>query len=167
MEVHKHYNEIYEIKNFLSDEIINKMLSYIDLDGEDGWISSHPGNVMNYVEGPNQDNFKSLTDKIEGDMLSFFTNITRCEKLYNIRRLKTNEFMHAHSDLGPNNDDQNLLFGIVMYLNDDFEGGELNYVDLNIKIKPTKGSLVIHKSTYVHEVLKVISGKRYCITSFI
>jgi len=171
MKIRKHYKEIYEVENFLDDSIIEKLLSYVDLDGEDGWITHNIGSTMHSgfattVYSANKTNME-LANSINEKMLSFFNNIDRYIPMLDVRRLKSNEFMPPHDDLGPNNEDKNLLFGVVLYLNDNFEGGELNYVDLGIKIKPVKGSLIIHKSTYKHEVLEVTSGKRYCITSFI
>jgi len=58
--------------------------------------------------------------------------------------------------------------GIVLYLNDDYEGGELYYPDLKLAIKPEAGSLVIHPGTveYAHGVAPVTSGMRYATTAF-
>jgi len=163
MKIRKHYKEIYEVENFLDDSIIEELLSYVDLDGEDGWIVSHPGSTEHYGNRMNVE----LVNSIDKKMLLFFNDIDKYSQMYVVRRLKSNEFMFPHCDRGPNGKDKNLLFGVVVYLNENFKGGELNYVDLGIKIKPVKGSLIIHKSTYKHEVLKVTSGKRYCLTSFI
>jgi predicted 2-oxoglutarate/Fe(II)-dependent dioxygenase YbiX len=59
------------------------------------------------------------------------------------------------------------VFGIAIYLNEDFEGGELNYPDLNISIKPKKASILIHDAKLLHQVLPVAYGSRYSITTFV
>jgi hypothetical protein len=58
---------------------------------------------------------------------------------------------------------KNNAFGFVVYLND-FEGGEIEYVNQNIKYKPIKGDLLIHGAheTCKHQVNEVLSEKRYC-----
>jgi Rps23 Pro-64 3,4-dihydroxylase Tpa1-like proline 4-hydroxylase len=48
----------------------------------------------------------------------------------------------------------------VIYLNEDFDGGYLNFVNKNITIDPKKCSLVIFDSTELHEITKVLSGIR-------
>lgn len=47
------------------------------------------------------------------------------------------------------------------------KGGGLHYPELNLKIKPEQGMLVYHLGNQKHEVLKVVSGDRYTLTSFI
>jgi hypothetical protein len=64
-------------------------------------------------------------------------------------------------------DDSDL--SIVTYLNDDFMGGEFEYINKNgsnIKINPTKGQSLIMDGKTLHRVLPVISGERYSLISF-
>jgi hypothetical protein len=58
--------------------------------------------------------------------------------------------------------------GLVLYLNEDYLGGEIYYSKLGIVIKPEAGSLVIHPGTieYSHGVIPVVSGTRYATTAF-
>jgi hypothetical protein len=51
----------------------------------------------------------------------------------------------------------------VYYINDDYTGGEINFPDHNLKIKPKPNSLIIFpgNENYLHEVLKIIEGDRY------
>ena len=61
-------------------------------------------------------------------------------------------------------------YGAVIYLNDNYTGGELSYLKLNISIKPEAGSFMIFKTgpKYLHEV-KTVTGNisRYCLPGFI
>ena len=60
------------------------------------------------------------------------------------------------------------LNGAIIYLNSDFEGGELYYPNLDIVVKPEPGLLAIHPGTlkYLHGVKPVIGNTRYTLTSF-
>jgi len=71
------------------------------------------------------------------------------------------------SAMGPHCDsydgDTDLAFSMITYINDEYEGGEINFPNHNILLKPAPGSLVIFPSQepYLHEVKEVISGERY------
>jgi predicted 2-oxoglutarate/Fe(II)-dependent dioxygenase YbiX len=54
---------------------------------------------------------------------------------------------------------------IVMYLNDDYEGGDFVFPDLKIRIRPEPGMIVCFPSNhhYKHGVEPVTKGKRYSI----
>jgi len=56
-------------------------------------------------------------------------------------------------------------YGLVIYLNEDFEGGQINYIKKNITYKPKKRSLVCHIGTndYEHQVLPITKGTRKSI----
>jgi hypothetical protein len=51
-------------------------------------------------------------------------------------------------------------YGMVIYLNDDFEGGELYYPEYDILYKPQAGALVIHDAEAIHGVRATLSGER-------
>ena len=54
---------------------------------------------------------------------------------------------------------------IVMYLNDDFEGGDFIFPDLKVRVRPEPGMMVCFPSNhhYRHGVEPVTKGKRYSI----
>lgn len=51
----------------------------------------------------------------------------------------------------------------VYYINDDYLGGEINFPEHNLKIKPKANSLILFpgNENYIHEVLEIIDGDRY------
>jgi len=65
-------------------------------------------------------------------------------------------------------DDTKQVLSIVLYLNDDYTGGELYFKNQDIKIKPEAGSLIAFPSTdpYFHESLTVTSGIKYISPGF-
>jgi hypothetical protein len=72
-----------------------------------------------------------------------------------------------HSDT-LNGQDFRIGAGLV-YLNDDFDGGELEFEHFNIKIKPPKNSLIIFPSNwpYSHRSNPIINGKKYALRCFL
>ena len=55
-------------------------------------------------------------------------------------------------------------YSYVIFLNDNFEGGELIFE--NIRIKPKKGQMVYFSREEKHYVDNVICGNRYTLVSF-
>jgi hypothetical protein len=51
-------------------------------------------------------------------------------------------------------------YGLVVYLSDNFEGGELYYPEYDVLYKPNAGDLVIHDAETIHCVRGVKSGRR-------
>lgn len=56
----------------------------------------------------------------------------------------------------------------IMYLNDDYEGGELEFVHHGVKIKPKAGSLYLFPANYAytHIAHPVTSGTKYAMVTF-
>lgn len=57
---------------------------------------------------------------------------------------------------------------LIYYANDAYEGGELEFDQFKLKIKPSKGQLVLFPSSYVysHTVHPVTSGIRYSLVQW-
>jgi hypothetical protein len=75
-----------------------------------------------------------------------------------------------NADMGPhvdfNDENDYLAYTIVVYLNDNYEGGELYFNEFDIKVKPKAGSVMMYPSfkPYVHESLTVTKGRKMLIT---
>jgi hypothetical protein len=81
-------------------------------------------------------------------------------------------FNRAHE---PKVFDVDRIASMVVYLNDDFEGGETHFTKLNIKVKPKAGMALFFKYNYndpisnrntFHAGIPVSSGTKYIITAF-
>lgn len=81
-----------------------------------------------------------------------------------INKYDEGAFMGSHVDF--NEDNYYLAYTIVVYLNDDYEGGELYFNELDITIKPEAGSIIMYPSSapYSHQSLKVLKGRKMLIT---
>jgi len=151
---------IYKIENFLSQEEIDVLLSSIE---GDGFAESHPGNVTKDLNSESLE----IMPLIGQRLMSYFDKAHSHIEIRKIMRLQKGQAMPIHSDGGYPDNEMSIVFGIAIYLNDNFGGGELYYPNLDIKIKPEKGSLVLHDAKLLHGVLPVTSGTRYAITTFI
>jgi len=60
------------------------------------------------------------------------------------------------------------VISLSMFLNDDFEGGELEFKEFNIKIKPVAGEIVVFSSgfPYMHQVHPTSKGTRYAVVKW-
>ena len=65
-------------------------------------------------------------------------------------------------DGGPNNSPHR-NYTTIIYLNDDYEGGNTYFPSLGVRVAPKAGSLVVFGAgyEYVHGVTMVTRGKRY------
>lgn len=71
--------------------------------------------------------------------------------------------MGPHTDAGPI-----AHLSAVLYLNDDYDGGELAFPNHDIVVKPSAGSIIMFPSVepYVHDPRNVVSGEKYIAPSF-
>lgn len=80
-----------------------------------------------------------------------------------IRYLK-HSFFKRHSD---NTLNENQMYSVFYYLNDDYEGGELYFPNFELTISPESNSVIVFPSEYIHQVNEIINGERYVIGMFI
>ena len=70
--------------------------------------------------------------------------------------------MRPHSDYGGQNEFPNRDYASIIYLNDDYEGGDLVIPKIKFVNKPKKGQLVTFAGgKLLHGVTKITKGKRY------
>ena len=67
---------------------------------------------------------------------------------------------------GTPNHTPNRKAGLVIYLNQDFSGGELVFPDCGVEITPKTGLAVWMPGDVSHEVKSVFNGTRYAITAW-
>jgi hypothetical protein len=85
---------------------------------------------------------------------------------YNVLKYSGGQQYHAHYD-GDTITGRSI--SAILYLNSDFEGGEVEFVNFNIKIKPQPGMLLVFPSNYAytHIAHPVTSGTKYAIVTWI
>jgi len=68
--------------------------------------------------------------------------------------------MNAHQDI---TDDRFDSFIAQLYINDDYDGGELTFPESSYNYKPKAGDMAYYKMNAMHGVLAISSGLRYTI----
>jgi hypothetical protein len=115
----------------------------------------------------NQPELKEFYDEVTtvSDMAvrdhSLKYNITmNYREAVNFVKYGKDEHFDVHSDHG---DQYTCTVSSVMYLNDDYEGGELYFKNFDYKYKPCAGDIVISPANYIyaHASLPVKSGIKY------
>jgi len=88
---------------------------------------------------------------------------------YNIRRYRpdtTGSSMGEHIDRNKENPSNTMDWSALAYLNDDYKGGEIFFTDLNLKIKPSAGSILFFPCETKHLALPVKNAHKYYIFLF-
>lgn len=184
------YENIFLIKNFITDQELDDLLSLAEsIDWKSAAESELPGhNIENmssaeadayidhsqdvpswankaaFIEDDNEV-LRKIEKRIEGIIpKTYFVN-----KFENINRYYEGSYMAKHQD---NQHDTKgslkIKYSSVLYLSESDFGGEIFFDELDIKISPPAKSLIIFDSTYSHSVLKVSGNKtRYSLPSYI
>ena len=85
---------------------------------------------------------------------------------YSLLKYSSNQEYKKHYDGGTR---IKRAISAIAYLNDDYEGGELEFPNFNVKIKPEAGMLILFPSNfaYAHIARPVTSGTKYALVTWI
>jgi Rps23 Pro-64 3,4-dihydroxylase Tpa1-like proline 4-hydroxylase len=85
---------------------------------------------------------------------------------YNVLKYSGGQEYQAHYDGGPST---KRYMSPILYLNDDYEGGEIEFVNFGLKIKPKANTLMIFPANYAytHIAHPVTKGTKYAIVTWI
>ena len=91
-------------------------------------------------------------------------NIKSREHTMHLLKYDASGHLPAHQDQGISS----RVLSVLLYLNDDYEGGEIEFRHSNLKFKPKAGSVLFFPSNflYVHEVYPVTKGPRYALPNW-
>jgi Rps23 Pro-64 3,4-dihydroxylase Tpa1-like proline 4-hydroxylase len=121
---------------------------------------------------PNLPNFDKLHDihkKVEDRLdfcLSHYQSIWHLnmeyKEAFNFVKYEPGKYFKIHGDHGPF---YTCTVSAVVYLNDDYEGGEIEFIRQDLKIKPSVGDIILFPSNYVYEhaSCEVFSGTKYSV----
>jgi hypothetical protein len=165
-------DHIYIIDNFLSaDELLELDKIIVDQDPWSLEEISKTNSTWNLKNTVWSDNLKMIKNKdllksINSKIKSLYPD-NMISEVRVIQRLKPGEELEAHFD--QNRYSPYVEHGVICYINDDYQGGELYYPHKGIEYKPVRGSFASHPATeeYTHGVKPVSDNIRYILTSFI
>jgi hypothetical protein len=88
------------------------------------------------------------------------------EERYSLLRYSPGQYYHEHYDGGT---ESARAISVLIYLNDDYEGGEIEFINFNHKIKPKAGTVMLFPSGYAyrHIAHSVVSGTKYVIVTWL
>jgi hypothetical protein len=146
--------DIWVYHNFLSKEELNAILNKINSSSESLWQGEYPKNqstghlqeasiissrIQNLLpKGLNVHAHASITKLTIGQGHGIHSDNHDFLKLRELgQSLKDNECFKVVD---------NNVYGLVVYINDDYEGGEIFYTKQNITYKPKSGDLLIHSA---------------------
>jgi hypothetical protein len=184
----KYADDIYGFENFLTKDECESILSILKEEEDLGlhrWtpISFYESFTIGYPSEGHElfakynlpgDFFKQLQEGFK-ERVAFVSGVD-IDKVSNIglhlQRWDKGAYAHYHSDNSDN--DGNLgafersRYAAFLYLNDDFQGGTLEFKDKDLVINPKAGLLMVfhggHKN--MHKVHTITKGSRYTIGSF-
>jgi hypothetical protein len=157
--------EIYEIENFLSKDENDQILNLINNLTEENWNPQRRDFEKSWESKLVRIKDNAILDGISERVSGLFLSKYHMESFNKIQRFKHGQGMTPHAD---HNYIADLIkYGVVIYFNDDYEGGEIEYPELGIKIKPKAASLILHHSNAIHKVNIVNGNTRYFTTTFV
>jgi len=159
-----------EIEYENDSSIKNKLSSYYEKSKDNinlpsKWLERHDNNLVYEL----LDRFVPL---IKFEVEKSFELSVLPENLYSIIAYLDGDELPEHYDgdgsvPAPNRNPKREISSIL-YLNEDFGGGEISFPNQGIKLKPKSGMLIIFPATkeFAHSVSKVDFGCRYTIPQF-
>lgn len=162
---------IWYIDNFISKEEIDQVLS--DCRKEENWPQDvgeghWKGNIFTSTSEKTPTSYKALCEIGRRIVELIDTHDIEIAIGQNVQRFKPSddeEAMNLHHDKST----PYTTHGVVLYFNDDFEGGEIYYPNKGISLRPVPGRLICHLADYGYEhlVKNVSGGIRYVCTFFV
>jgi len=166
---------IKEIENEVGD--VNNLFGFVPANILNGDIAGYRTNAhLGITEAArHNDFFRRLNNSFYETVLAatevyrrrFLPDISALyHEPYNLLRYRTGNEYKAHYD---GDTVTRRAVSPILYLNDDYEGGELEFVNFDLKIKPRAGSLYIFPSSfpYAHIAHPVTKGTKYAIVSWL
>jgi hypothetical protein len=168
------------IKNFISSEDAKMLVDFAT--SVDPWESSEAEfwdnrslNAVNIYDNYDKKVGKYLYDlrqKIANEIIKHYGLDSIYPDLTQVIRWYPGQEQHPHADDMTNVDGTDWFhhrhFGAILYLNDNYSGGETYYPDHGISVKPEVGMLAVHPgdTNHMHGVTKIEGGVRYTVASF-
>jgi Rps23 Pro-64 3,4-dihydroxylase Tpa1-like proline 4-hydroxylase len=158
---------IHFINNVLSEEEHIKLLEFAKNNNNKWTVQPWGAKFLEHENLP--EDILQMLEKV------FKIAYDKCIEFYDIKLSPFDKYLFSlvkfddGYKMGRHVDDLSLEWlhiAVIYYINDDYDGGEISFIDHNIKIKPKHNSLVIFpgNKNYMHEVLQVIGNDRYSST---
>lgn len=168
------HEQIFLIENFISDEEKDELLSIAKSASQEDWEKDYIENNNGYEIDKNAlwyDKALNIESKLRVDLQERLKKAI--PKEFKVKKFLTIQRHYPGSNLPEHIDkdhDENMEYAAVLYLNEDYIGGELYFPNLNINLRLPEKSLILFYTgnPYLHGVKEVLPGPtRYVIATFI
>lgn len=170
VEVSKLSTNIYVIHNFVEKDNIKEIINFANsLNDKDWYLDDPQADAKNFFYGKNCNIINPKVLHKVNKKIKLLSDAWYTTKLQ-LHRYLPGDFITKHKDNQGSlskHKDAYCYYGLVLYYNDDYIGGEIQYPELGITYKPISGDLVIHGSDIVHNTTEVKENIRYFSTSFL
>lgn len=187
--------DIILVNNFISEEEIEQLFKIINSTSEEEWYIEYTKNLAQFcMEKFGRDDVDNLVAEGKFEVTKGWEDKNLPIHKYSLSKIiykRINDILHAedsnleilglsmlqrmqegvelkcHTD---QHTDPSIRFATILYLNDNYEGGELFFENVDLEIRPDRGSLLIFPGTeeFAHGVNPVKSGPiRYVVVGFI
>jgi hypothetical protein len=164
-------DQVYEIQNFITKDELDQVMQFVKSKDNLDWSNKD----IQYDFWSDKVLYSSLINEnplfnnIYKRVCSLFSGNLEVTGI-NLQRYMMNDALGEHTDDHDGhrlNGDQ-VFYGVVIYYNDEYKGGELRYPDIGITHKPIAGSLLLHGGKILHGTLPVQDDTvRYISTMFV
>lgn len=167
------HEEVFVVEDFLSEEeCFENLLKFQAAEFEEAKISIQGNQVMN-KNVRNNDRFiffdKSLANTLWNQVKEFlpkrigFYESLELNEMFRVYKYTQGQRFKMHIDGSyKRNLNEESLYSFLIYLNDDFEGGETEFRKL-FKVLPKRGMALIFRHRLRHEGKEVTSGVKYVL----
>lgn len=159
-------DDIKIIDNYLSDKECNEIINIINCLDKDKKLKFFNANTEVLV-APETEKSNNYLSKITETLKTLFldNSIYLAEGFFSFWRTGAWAGLHQDNHEGY----ENLKYSSIIYLNDNYKGGEIQFPELNFSYKAKKGDGIFFPCTepeHKHLVTKVTQGTRYTIASW-
>jgi hypothetical protein len=136
----------------------SKRVHYSELNGENEQLLSIANSIKSAITLATE-HYRSKIETEDVGIPSFF----------DIKKYTQGADMGAHADSEDDLDKKHPVLSAVLYLNNNFVGGEIQFINQGIAIKSDPGSLILFPSVppYYHRPVPVKNGTKYMIPFFL
>lgn len=146
-----------------------KINTYWQSQSHDFWKNRVVNLSQLYIKKECPESIEYFLKLISSKINELICNYFFVEKAYvdtiDLVRWPSGKFQSPHVDEIPH---KHRKWGSIIYLNNDFYGGETYYPNIDLVVKPKPGMLIIHRGDEIHRhgVTEVSGETRYTISSF-
>lgn len=161
---------ILQFKNFVSEDDLNTLNKYISDNKVVGSINKSQikdSLVLDTVLRIEERLYRLVDDEYY-KRYSITIKRNMCMGGLDLTRWQIGDSLPIHSDAENYNREPILFNGwyrsnvtVIIYLTNNFEGGEIVFPEFDLSIKPEAGELFVYPGRYRHRVNKLISGQRH------